>query len=114
MEIPVIINHRAYTQGKNILHYWDYVATSISNQFYAQLEYKKNTDSAWSIAKERYMSKSYKFDNLDVNSNYSFKFLNRPGFCEKVQAVFFMTCFLTLKEILALLSYINVIIKQIS
>ena len=71
MEIPVIINNRAYTQGKNILQYWDYVATSISNQFYAQLEYKKNTDSVWSIAKERYYDKSFKFDNLDSNSNYS-------------------------------------------
>ena len=73
MEIPVIINHRAYTQGKNILEYWDYVTTSISNQYYAQLEYKKNTDSVWTIIEERYMGKSYKFDNLDVNSNYSFR-----------------------------------------
>lgn len=71
MEIPVIINNRAYTQGKNILWHWDYVATSISNQYYAQLEYKKSTDSAWSIVKERYYDKSLKFDNLDSNSNYS-------------------------------------------
>lgn len=71
MEIPVIINNRAYTQGKNILHYWDYTATTISNQYYAQLEYKKSTDSAWSIAKEKYYDKSFKFDNLDSNSNYS-------------------------------------------
>ena len=71
MEIPVIINNRAYTQGKNILQYWDYTATSISNQYYAQVEYKKNTDSVWSIAKERCYNKSFKFDNLDSNSNYS-------------------------------------------
>jgi len=70
---PVIVNNRAYTQGKNILQYWDYVATSISNQFYTQLEFKKSTDSVWSIAKEKMYDKFFKFDNLDSNSNYSIR-----------------------------------------
>jgi len=70
---PVIVNNRAYTQGKNILQYWDYSATTISNQYYAQLEFKKSTDSVWSIAKEKMYDKFFKFDNLDSNSNYSIR-----------------------------------------
>ena len=73
MEIPVIINNRAYVQGKNILQYWDYVVTSISNQFYAQLEFKKSTDSAWSIEKEREYSKLHKFENLEGNTSYDIR-----------------------------------------
>src|SRR5574344_967362 len=72
MEIPVIIN-RAYVQGKNILQYWDYVTTSISNQFYAQLEFKKSTDSTWSIEKERDYSKSHKFESLEGNASYDIR-----------------------------------------
>ena len=73
MEIPVIVNNRAYTQGKNILQYWDYAATSISNQYYAQIEFKKSTDSTWSIEKEREYSKSHKFENLEGNTNYDIR-----------------------------------------
>lgn len=73
MEIPVIVNNRAYTQGKNILQYWDYVATSISNQFYAQLEFKKSSESVWNIEKERDYSKSHKFENLEGNTRYDIR-----------------------------------------
>ena len=73
MEIPVIINNRAYTQGKNILQYWDYTATSISNQYYAQLEFKKSTDSAWIIEKERDYSKTHKYENLEGNTRYDLR-----------------------------------------
>ena len=73
MEIPVIVNNRAYTQGKNILQYWDYAATSISNQYYAQLEFKKSTDSVWSIEKERYYGKSHKYENLEGNTSYDIR-----------------------------------------
>jgi uncharacterized protein (UPF0333 family) len=73
MEIPVIVNNRAYTQGKNINQYWDYAATSISNQYYAQLEFKKSTDSAWSIEKERDYSKTHKYENLEGNTRYDIR-----------------------------------------
>ena len=73
MEVPVIINNRAYTQGKNILQYWDYTATSISNQYYAQLEFKKSTDSAWIIEKERDYSKTHKYENLEGNTRYDLR-----------------------------------------
>ena len=73
MEIPVIINNRAYVQGKNILQYWDYAATSISNQYYAQLEIKKSTDSAWTIVKERDYSKVHKYENLEGNTRYDIR-----------------------------------------
>lgn len=73
MEIPVIINNRAYTQGKNILQYWDYVTTTISNQFYAQLEFKKSSDSVWSIEKERDYSKTHKYESLEGNTNYDIR-----------------------------------------
>jgi hypothetical protein len=80
MEIPVIINNRAYTQGKNINQYWDYVTTSISNQFYAQLEIKKSTDSAWSIEKERYYGKTHKYENLERNTRYDIRIKAMYGY----------------------------------
>ena len=73
MEIPVIVNNRAYTQGKNILQYWDYVTTTISNQFYAQLEFKKTTDSIWTIEKERNYSNIHKYENLEGNTSYDIR-----------------------------------------
>jgi hypothetical protein len=72
MEIPVIING-AYAQGKNIIQYWGYAATLISNQYYAQLEIKKSTDSAWSIEKERYYGKTHKYENLESNTSYDIR-----------------------------------------
>lgn len=72
MEIPVIING-ACQQGKNIIQYWGYAATPISNQYYAQLEIKKSTDSAWSIEKERYYGKTHKYENLESNTSYDLR-----------------------------------------